>query len=59
MDTFYAEAVVVSTGQLMADSGLSAEMVARLRAAEQKGLIRDLVVDRDVDLVQAFRNPFG
>lgn len=57
--TFYVEATVVATGILMADSGLTAEQVERLRAAEARGIISGLIVEQDVDLASAFRNPFA
>lgn len=56
MSTFYAEATVVATGQLMADMGLSAEYVERLRDAERRGVISGLIVEPDAgDLAAMFR----
>lgn len=54
LNTYYVEATVVSTGENMYDTGLSAEQVEYLRGAERRGVISGLVVSRDVDLVAAF-----
>lgn len=52
--TYYAEATVTATGQLMSDSGLTAAQIEHLRAAETNGTISGLIVEQDVDLVPAF-----
>ena len=55
MATYYAEATITATGQLMADSGLTAAQIEHLRAAEQRGTISGLTVAEDIDIVAAFR----
>lgn len=54
--TYYAEATVAATGILMADSGLTAEQVEHLRAAEIRGTITGLIVELDTDIAGTFRN---
>lgn len=53
--TFYAEATIAATGQLMADSGLSVAQIERLRQAEARGTITGLTVSADIDVIAAFR----
>lgn len=54
--TYYAEATVISTGEIMCDSGLSAAQIEQLRQVEKEGRISGLVVEEDIDIVAAFRN---
>lgn len=56
METFYAEATVIATGELMADSGLTAAQVEQLREVERQGRISGLVIEKEIDIVSAFRN---
>lgn len=56
MQTFYAEATVIATGELMSDSGLTAVQVEQLREVERQGKITGLIVEEDIDIVAAFRN---
>lgn len=55
METYYVEATVTASGILMADTGLTAAMVDQLRDAESRGVISGLIVEKDVDIVSAFR----
>lgn len=54
--TYYAEATVKATGEIMCDSGLSSAQIAILREREQMGVISGLIVEEDIDIVAAFRN---
>ena len=51
---YYVEATVTATGILMADDGLTSEQVEQLRAAESRGVISGLIVERSVNLSAAF-----
>lgn len=52
--TYWAEAQIVSTGEWMQDVGLTSEQIDRLRAAQERGIIRELKTGADIDLVAAF-----
>lgn len=54
MSTYYVEATLAKTGELMADSGLTAEQVQYLRDAQERGVISGLTVEEDIDLAAAF-----
>lgn len=55
--TYYAEAFIPSRNALMADTGLTAAQVERLREAERKGTICDLIVTEDINMTRAFSSP--
>lgn len=57
MPTYYVEAFVPARNALMADTGLTADQVERLREAERNGTIRDLIVTEDVNMTRAFSAP--
>lgn len=52
--TYYMQATIRATGEEVQDTGLNLKQVEMLRAAEKDGIIRDLLIEKDVDIVAGF-----